>query len=56
MEAQYVRIKYFLLDECGANAVEYAILIASIAVAISSSVGLFGSYVKEMFVNGNKIF
>ena len=39
----------FFLDESGANAVEYAILLLSIAIAIASSVHIFGTAVKSLF-------
>ena len=39
----------FFLDESGATAVEYAIMLISITVAIFSSVYLFGDAVKSLF-------
>jgi Flp pilus assembly pilin Flp len=56
MEALYLYVKYLSQDESGASAVEYSILVACIAIAIISSVAIFGSSVKELFVMGNTIF
>jgi Flp pilus assembly pilin Flp len=39
----------FFLDESGATAVEYAIMLLSIAIAIFSGVYLFGNAVKSLF-------
>lgn len=39
-----------LRDEAGANAVEYSLLLAFIALAIISAVTLFGNAVKSLFV------
>jgi len=41
----------FILDETGAPAVEYAILLACIATAIVASVSSFGGAVKGLFGN-----
>jgi Flp pilus assembly pilin Flp len=41
----------FILDEAGAPAVEYAILLACIATAIAASVTTFGGAVKGLFDN-----
>ena len=44
-------------DEAGASAVEYAFLVAFIAVAIAASVLTFGQAIKDVFVNANsKLF
>ena len=43
----------FSCDEAGASAVEYAFLLAFIAVAIASSVMAFGNAVKGLFDNAN---
>jgi Flp pilus assembly pilin Flp len=56
MEALYLGVKYLTHDESGASAVEYSILVAVIALAIISSVAIFGSSVKELFVKGDGIF
>ena len=42
----------FFLDESGATAVEYAIMLLSIAVAIVAGVHLFGNAVKSLFDQG----
>jgi Flp pilus assembly pilin Flp len=39
----------FFLDESGATAVEYAIMLLSIAIVIFSSVYIFGNAVKSLF-------
>jgi Flp pilus assembly pilin Flp len=41
----------FSCDEAGASAVEYAFLLAFIAVAIAASVMTFGIAVKESFIS-----
>jgi Flp pilus assembly pilin Flp len=41
----------FTCDEAGASAVEYAFLVAFIAVAIAASVITFGTAVKGLFDN-----
>jgi len=41
----------FILDEAGAPAAEYAILLACIATAIVASVSSFGGAVKGLFDN-----
>ena len=41
----------FTFDEAGASAVEYAFLMAFIAVAIVASVTTFGAAVKDIFDN-----
>ena len=41
----------FILDEAGAPAAEYAILLACIATAIVASVSSFGGAVKGLFGN-----
>jgi Flp pilus assembly pilin Flp len=40
----------FSLDEAGASAVEYAFLLAFIAVAIAASVMTFGNAIRDSFV------
>jgi Flp pilus assembly pilin Flp len=40
----------FSADEAGAPAVEYALLVAFIAVAIAASVRTFGTFVAGLFV------
>jgi len=37
-------------NECGATAVEYALLLTFIAIVIVTSVGLFGASVAQLFV------
>jgi Flp pilus assembly pilin Flp len=49
-------IKNFYKDDFGASAVEYAILLAWIALAVVSAVGVFGGVVNKLFVKGNGIF
>ncbi|MBM4301320.1 MAG: Flp family type IVb pilin [Deltaproteobacteria bacterium] len=44
-------IMQFTFDEAGAPAVEYALLMAFIAVAIAASVLTFGAAVKGLFDN-----
>ena len=41
----------FTCDEAGASAVEYAFLMAFIAVAIVASVTTFGNAIKDSFVD-----
>jgi len=41
----------FTCDEAGASAVEYALLMAFIAVAIAASVATFGAAVRESFLS-----
>ena len=41
----------FSADETGASAVEYALLLALIAVAIAASVRTFGTFVAGLFVH-----
>jgi pilus assembly protein Flp/PilA len=43
------RIKNFFNDESGATAVEYALMVALIAVVIATTVGLLGTAVKDKF-------
>jgi pilus assembly protein Flp/PilA len=43
------QIKKFFNDESGAAAVEYGLLVALIAVAIVTTVGLLGGAVKDTF-------
>jgi Flp pilus assembly pilin Flp len=40
----------FAGDEAGASAVEYALLLAFIALAIAASVQTFGNFVASLFV------
>jgi len=50
-------IMKFIFDEAGASAVEYAFLLASIAVAIAASVTTFGAAVRDSFVDStSKMF
>jgi Flp pilus assembly pilin Flp len=44
-------IMKFTCDEAGASAVEYALLLAFIVVAIAASVSIFGIAVKGLFDN-----
>ena len=47
----------FSCDEAGASAVEYAFLLAFIAIAIAASVMAFGNAVRDSFSNsGSKLF
>jgi len=46
----------FYKDESGASSVEYAILVSCIAVAIISTVGIFGQGVKGLYTNFNTKF
>lgn len=46
----------FAWDEAGAPAVEYALLLAFIAVAIAASVTTFGATVKGLFDNAVAVF
>jgi Flp pilus assembly pilin Flp len=43
-------------DESGASAVEYAILVSCIALAIISAVVIFGQWVEGLFTNANNKF
>jgi Flp pilus assembly pilin Flp len=42
-------IMKFTFDEAGAPAVEYAVLMACIALAIAASLSIFGAAVKGLF-------
>jgi pilus assembly protein Flp/PilA len=42
-------LKAFLLDECGANAIEYGLIAAGISVAIITVVNTLGSQLKSTF-------
>jgi Flp pilus assembly pilin Flp len=53
MEGQVARVRMFYKDESGASSMEYCILIACIAVAIISAVGIFGSTVQFLFTDSN---
>jgi pilus assembly protein Flp/PilA len=46
----------FYTDESGASAVEYAILVSCIALAIISAVLIFGQGVKGLFTKANTNF
>ena len=46
----------FSADEAGAPAVEYALLLAFIALAITGSVTTFGAAVRVLFENAAAIF
>ena len=47
-------IMKFTFDEAGAPAVEYALLMAFIAVAIAASISTFGAAVKGLFADAAK--
>jgi pilus assembly protein Flp/PilA len=46
-------MRRFFKDESGVSAVEYAILMSCIAVAICSAVGIFGQGVKGLYTDSN---
>jgi pilus assembly protein Flp/PilA len=46
----------FYKDESGASAVEYAILVSCIALAIISAVVIFGQRVEGLFTKANNNF
>ena len=46
----------FTCDEAGASAVEYALLMALIAVVIAGSVSTFGAAVARLFDHSGKFF
>ena len=46
-------VKIFYNDESGASSMEYCILLACIAIAILSAVGIFGSTVNGLFTKNN---
>jgi pilus assembly protein Flp/PilA len=53
-ETQMNRVmRRFFKDESGVSAVEYAILMSCIAVAICSAVGIFGQGVKGLYTDSN---
>jgi Flp pilus assembly pilin Flp len=56
MKKLYLGMKYLFHNESGAIAVEYSLLVACIVIAIVSTLALFGSSVKELFVKANGIF
>lgn len=43
-------------DEAGATAVEYAIMVALIAVVIAATVALFGVTVRDLFIVPAEVF
>ncbi len=43
-------------DDSGAGAIEYAILLACIAIAIIGAVAIFGNAVKGLYGKANAIF
>jgi Flp pilus assembly pilin Flp len=45
-----------LWDEAGASAVEYALLLVGIALAVVGSVAIFGTLVKDFFDRAVAIF
>jgi Flp pilus assembly pilin Flp len=49
-------IRSFYEDESGASSIEYAILVGCIAVAIISTVGIFGQVVKGLYTKANTKF
>ena len=49
-------IMKFTFDEAGAPAVEYALLVAFIAVAIAASISAFGAAVNGLFADAAKKF
>jgi Flp pilus assembly pilin Flp len=44
----------FSCDEAGASAVEYALLLAFISVAIAASVATFGQAIRDSFINSTR--
>jgi len=46
-------MRRFFKDESGVSAVEYAILVSCIALAICSAVGIFGQAVKGLYTEAN---
>jgi Flp pilus assembly pilin Flp len=55
MEGQVEIEKIFYNNESGASSMEYCILLACIAIAILSAVGIFGSTVQGLFIDNNAI-
>jgi pilus assembly protein Flp/PilA len=49
------RIREFLIEESGASAVEYAIMLALIAAAIVTAVSLLGQEAGSLFGTGNGV-
>uniref|UniRef100_A0A7C5AMR9 Flp family type IVb pilin n=1 Tax=Desulfobacca acetoxidans TaxID=60893 RepID=A0A7C5AMR9_9BACT len=51
MKDLFTKVKTFILDEEGASAVEYGLLVALIAVAIITAVSLLGTKLSGTFTN-----
>ena len=51
MKSTFLKIKAFLADEEGASAVEYALLVAGIAVAVAAAIWGLGDVVKAKFTS-----
>jgi len=51
MKDLFTKVKTFILDEEGASAVEYGLLVALIAVVIITAVTLLGQNLSNTFTN-----
>jgi pilus assembly protein Flp/PilA len=51
MEFVYQKVKAFIADEAGATALEYALLVSGIALAIYLGVTAFGTALNSKFNN-----
>ena len=51
MKDLFTKVKTFILDEEGASAVEYGLLVALIAVVIITAVTLLGENLRQTFNN-----
>jgi pilus assembly protein Flp/PilA len=51
MKDLFTKVKTFILDEEGASAVEYGLLVALIAVAIITAVMSLGTKLSDTFTN-----
>ena len=49
-------VKKFYQDDSGASAVEYSILLASIAIAVAGAVAALGTSVQSLFIKGAGLF
>ena len=53
---ELIWVKKFYQDDSGASAVEYSILLASIAIAVAGAVAALGTSVQSLFINGAGLF
>ena len=53
---ELIWVKKFYQDDSGASAVEYSLLLAFIAIAITAAVAAFGSSVNGLYIKGAGLF